>query len=85
MKKSLDGLKKTNEVKIKSGEKIIVHNENENWEDLVLTIMRQRPKRKTIISDEIKIGESGEVMSDEVGNYTPFNAQYVPRAYVVVE
>jgi len=74
-----------NDAKIRSGEKIIVHNENENWEDLVLTITRQKPRRKTIISDEIKIGESGEVVFEEQGNYTVFNVQYVPRAYVVVE
>jgi len=72
------------ELHIKKGEKVIVHNENSKWEGIALLFVREKPK-KFINSKIIKIGETGEITINEPGTYTFFVTEYAPRAKVTVE
>lgn len=72
------------EANMKKGQKFIVHNENENDDGIILTFIRDKPK-KVFNSKVIDIGEAGEILIEDEGNYTFFELQYAPRGKLVVE
>lgn len=72
-----------NEVSLNIGEKLAVFNQNSRNENIILTLVMERP-RKTITSGSIKPGERGEIELVSAGNYTLFEMNYKPRAKIIV-
>lgn len=73
-----------NEIMIKVGEKITIYNQNDRGEGILLKFVREKP-RKVILSEVILVGGVGEVVINEIGNYTFFSDQYNGKVKLKVE
>lgn len=71
------------EIKIKAGENIRLHNENDYNNAEIFTFIRQEPY-KIFISGEINYTTYTDIQINETGNYTFFAPQYAGRASVIV-
>ena len=79
----MDGFYPT-EIKIKTGDKLRLHNENDYNNAEIFTFMRQEPY-KVFISGEVNYTSYEDIKFDEPGNYTFFTPHYAGRANVIVE
>ncbi len=79
----MDGFYPT-EIRIKPGESLILHNENDYTNAEIFTFMRQE-RYKIFITREINYTTNSEIQINETGNYTFFTPHYAGRANVVVE
>ncbi len=79
----MDGFYPT-EIRLRTGDKLRIHNENDYNNAEIFTFMRQEPY-KVFITGEVNYTSYEDVKIDEPGNYTFFTPHYAGRAKVIVE
>ncbi len=73
------------EIKIKAGDKVIIHNFNDRLLGTAFTFIREKPARKVFNSKGIPLNSVAEVVIDEAGNYIVFAPEYAGNAKIIVE
>lgn len=73
------------QIKIKAGDKVIIHNRNDQYSGAGFTFIREKPSRKVFSTKGIDLGDSAEVIIDEPGEYTVFSPEHAGRGKIVAE
>src|SRR3989338_7016606 len=60
------------EIKIKAGDKAVIHNQNDQYSGAGFTFIREKPSRKVFNTKGINLGDSAEVTIEEAGEYIVF-------------
>ena len=73
------------EIKIKAGDKAVIHNQNDQYSGAGFTFIREKPSRKVFNTKGINLGDSAEVTIEEAGEYIVFSPEYARRGKIIVE